>query len=163
MGTHEVWKSVSQNLFLVFLEKFSSLPEDLNLPQPYFLATIFATKEELAIEQELDLFVNELLDKGVCYFVCGGNGGERLHDWVDETIVEREIDQNIKEPEDGHILTTDLIEDSLKEVVWFALNAAQPTEHYIKHKPPMVFFILNSSPYLSELKVLLKDLTIGSL
>ena len=160
METKELGEFSGKQVLLVVLENYSSLPKECQLPGPYFQTIFFVDEAEVEIEtgDRFDFLINDLLDRGSCYFVCGGTGGSHLENWISETVIFREIEDGITQPDDGAIMTSWENKDPLSEVVNFALQQAKGDDHYIPYNPAKIFFMLKDSPYLNELEGLLSDL-----
>lgn len=155
---------------LIELSDFERLPKSLDLSSPYFHATIFLDSgdipDEVSIDDPLAGFLDSLLDRGGAYFVCGGTAGERIHNYVDDLILFDEIDEKWKYPlqpgkhpfpADGCILTTWHDDESVEDIVWFALNAAVSADVCMKENPVNLFFLMQNSPYLEKVKECLED------
>lgn len=151
---------------LVELTVFERLPKSLDLPGPYFHAIIFADHEEIPDNDPLFEFLDTLLERGGVYFVCGGTAGGKIHDCVDELIVIDEVDNILKYPlqpgkhpiqEGDCVMTTWHDDESVEDIVWFALNAAYSPDACMKENPTNIFFIRQGSTYLEKVKKCLED------
>ena len=151
---------------LIELAGFERLPKSLDLPGPYFHAIIFSDHKDISSDDPLLDFLDSLLERGGAYFVCGGIAGEKVHDCVDDLILFDEIDAIWKYPlqfgkhpfpSEGCILTTWHDDESVEDVVWFALNTAKSPDVCMKENPTNLFFLMQNSPYLGKVKECLED------
>ncbi len=155
---------------LIELSGFERLPKSLDLPGPYFHATIFLDYDDISddipIDDPLVDFLDSLLDRGGAYFICGGTAGERIHNYVDDLILFDEIDEKWKYPlqpgkhpfhADDCLLTTWHDDESVEEIVWFALNTARSPDICMKENPANLFLLMQNSPYLGKVKECLED------
>ena len=151
---------------LIELIDFESIPKSIDLPLPFFHATIFADFDEVSNNDPLFEFLDLLLEKGGVYFICGGTAGGKVHHCVDELIDIDEANKIKKYPlqsgkppfqEGDCIMTTSHNDDSVEEVVWFALNVAYSPDVCMKENPANLFFLMQNSPYLKKVKECLED------
>lgn len=71
---------------------------------------------------QLQPLVEKLLDSGCKYFVCAGAHSEALHDFIDDVILDRSIDN---EPDESNVvMTTWHDDDTNEEVAEFFFNAS---------------------------------------
>ena len=143
---------------LVELNDFKRIPKSLNLPGPYFHVIIFADHNEIPNIDPLLDFLDSLLERG-------GTAGGKIHDCVDELIVIDEVDNIMKYPlqpgkpfveEDDIVMTTWHDDESVEDIVWFALNTACSPDICMKENPKNIFFLRSESTYLEEVKGWLK-------
>lgn len=70
-----------------------------------------------------------LLDRGCDYFVCAGTRGEALHDYIDEIVIDRELNR----PEWGErlIMTTWHNDETPADIAWFFVMVAGDRENTV--------------------------------
>jgi hypothetical protein len=102
-----------------------ALPDRFVVGSPHFVLLVAADFEASSVD--LDTLSQRILDAGCVYFCAWGNGCERVHDCVDETIVVRELAGYPP----SNIMTTWHSADSLEEAVEFAVVSAEPDDQYV--------------------------------
>ncbi len=105
-------------------------PSDLGLPPGPFVCLISWDATE-ASDSTIRLLSERLLDAGAVYFCCGGADCERVHDGIDEALVDRISDES-------EIVTTWHVDEPLEEVLWFILNSAWPAQWSSPQPPPVL-------------------------
>ncbi|TKB92852.1 MAG: hypothetical protein E8D41_08780 [Nitrospira sp.] len=74
---------------------------------------------------EISNMANWALDQGAVYVCAWGPDCERVHDIIDEVLVDRDPG----ETDEDVIMTTWHDDETLEEALWFAVNSAYPQEH----------------------------------
>ena len=131
---------------------FLQVADPRDLPQnlavgPHFVC-LLAWDSEFESVEEISRVAEILLDAGCVYFCTWGSGCERVHDVIDEVIVEREVDGGFSPaPDDDRcILTTWHDREPLEQALWTLLNCSHPDEGYEQSCRSVVAIMIGSDP-----------------
>lgn len=75
--------------------------------------------------------IEKILKANCKYFVAGGKDCEKRHDYADEINIS--LYPNFNPPDSKDVMTTWHEKESLKEVIWFALNNTNFDNHDFKN------------------------------
>lgn len=112
-----------RNVYALGLSGLHALPDRFVVGSPHFVLLLAADFESSSVD--LDALSQRILGAGCVYFCAWGSGCERMHDFVDEAIVIRELEGHAP----SNIMTTWHSADSLEEAVEFAVVSAEPDDH----------------------------------
>jgi hypothetical protein len=139
-------KTTGRRIGLVFVPRLTAslLPE---MPEPYFGAFLACDAGGVSDETLRD-FAQELLKRGLAYICVWGADCERVHDLIDEVIVE----SNPDETEQSVRLTTWLTDETLAEAVWHFLNVSFPAEDYHDKCRTEVFIVIENKQWATNIQ-----------
>jgi len=109
--------SSERGLFVLELARGERLPPGIELGSPHFVCLIAWDSRGVTVK-EISSLVDGLLTMGCAYFCTWGPGCERVHDIVDESVVELELS----------IITTWHSDEPLEDALWFLLNTCYPVD-----------------------------------
>jgi hypothetical protein len=150
--------------FCVFRLDSLNWPADIQIPGARFrlfvAADVTCTSTQLISE-----FARSALKSGMVYFCAWGPDCERLHDIVDEVVVEDQIGERLfvgQSPSDT-IMTTSHDDEPLDEALDFFANLTCPTAGFERNSNFWVAVSLNNDEWAVEIQQRLEkaDLPIG--
>jgi hypothetical protein len=125
--THQLHGSDAhgRKVFSVASDTLEGVAAELRGVDDHFILVLAA---DTTGQSSTDLFASAeaLIRRGASYVCCWGPGCERLHDCFDEA----DVALHGGETERRLVMTTWHADESLGEVLWFALNAAVPAPAY---------------------------------
>lgn len=92
---------------------------------------------------EISNIANWALDQGAVYVSVWGPDCERVHDIIDEVLVDRSHDAT----DEDVIMTTWHDDETLEEVLWFAVNSAFPAGAYEETCKTLVVIAVGSQDW----------------
>lgn len=122
---HGRQKSSGREILSLAVPQMEQLPRDLGIYSHHCVLFLAVDGTVLADEQLFSL-VGWVMDQSAVYVCVWGPGCERVHDVIDEAIIE--LDQT--ETDETVIMTTWHDDETLEEALWFALNDAIPASAY---------------------------------
>ena len=96
---------------------------------------------------EISNIANWALDQGAVYVCAWGPDCERVHDIIDEVLVDRNSDTT----DEDVIMTTWHDDETLEEALWFAVNSAFPAGAYTETCKTLVAVAVGSEGWGSEI------------
>ena|ERR1700743_3636702 len=88
-----------------------------DFPNENWLLFVIVTGKE---EADLTEISRKLIENNACFVCCGGEQGELLHDFIDDDIILKEVDNGY--PPSITIITT--WHDDIENGLWFSIYAA---------------------------------------
>jgi hypothetical protein len=125
LGTDRI---TDYEVFLLGITSLDNMPENLQLPSKRFVCLLAMDARGLGVNL-ISALAEKLLNAGCVYFCCWGPDCERVHDIVDDVIV----DKGVTPISWGHVMTTWHSNDSLQEAVEFFLWLAAPNTTHAAH------------------------------
>ncbi len=122
---HGRQKSSGREILSLAVPRLEQLPRDLGFNSHHCVLFLAIDATVLADEQLFSL-VEWVMDQSAVYVCVWGPGCERVHDVINETIVEFDHPKS----DETVIMTTWHDDESLEEALWFALNDAMPASAY---------------------------------
>jgi hypothetical protein len=116
--------SENHGLYLLECESFDEVPSNLEIG-PYFVSFLVADFSTIN-RDDLVRLTGRMIARGSRYFVAWGKDSNAAHVAFDLACCEFEDG----EEEDAVILTTDHLDESIEEAIWFAMNCAFPSHPY---------------------------------
>jgi len=116
-----------RRLFTLDLGSPSELPGQVNLPSRHFVCLLAWDARGVSVDTVSSL-VESLLLAGAAYFVCWGPDCERVHDIIDEVVVEAAW--AAVAPAERCIMTTWHDSEPLSEAIRFLLVNAVPSSKF---------------------------------
>lgn len=117
-------------------------PENTNF---VLLLAVDGTKVDSALVYSA---VKKLLDKGMVYVCVWGPDCERVHDTIDQAIIQ----QNPDETDTNVVITTWHDKDPISEAVWFFLNCAWPADDYVHTCSDWVAAVIGNPAWEAEVR-----------
>ena len=116
----------SKTIFFCPADSLTELPALIHPSNAHFV--LFLAIDGREVDTETIYSVSEkLLDKGMVYACVWGPDCERVHDAIDQAIIQR----NPNETNGNVVMTTWHDKDPINEAVWFFLNCALPADDYM--------------------------------
>jgi hypothetical protein len=133
-------------------------PASLRLPDQRFRLFV-AADTTCCTTEEISEFANATLSKGMVYFCAWGPGCERLHDIVDEVVVEDDLKERKLASPGPHdvVMTTWHGKETLEEALQFFATCAVPTDGYAENSSYRVVVSLANPEWESIARKFLKQ------
>jgi len=110
---------------------------DFQLSSPRFICLLIWNTEKES-DKSLDRVANWLLNLGAVYFCCWGNGGERVHDAIDNADIHRNPNC------DPVVMTTWHSTKPLLDAAYFAMDVAFPNGAYAEGCASVIAVCVNN-------------------
>lgn len=143
-----------RDVFLLSAPSISAVSSNLNLSSKYF-GVLFACDAREIEDAIVYSLARSLLADGMRYFCSWGRDCERVHDLVDDVIIENVPD----ETEDSVIITMWFDEKSLDEALWQFLYVAFPAKVYEKECQTELVLVIGNDEWARQINARLSDLT----
>ena len=140
-----------RDLYFVSLLCPEDISNEITLSSANFVCLI-AWDSENASKEDISNLVVPLIKSGCSYFCTWGAGCERLHDIIDDII----LDLNVV-PEISVIMTTWHYDDSLEDALFFFLNVTWVDEYYEDTTNSSLAISINSNEQAIIIKNAVKD------
>ncbi len=124
-----------------------ALANDLRVPSDHFVLAIAADSTNCT-GPDLVSGATALIKRGASYVCCWGPGAERLHDCFDEA----ELDPDADSVDAPIVMTTWHEDESLEEMVWFALNSTVPTSYFIAETRTVVLASIGNREWAGRIR-----------
>jgi hypothetical protein len=134
--------STERDMYLLAVDSPDQI-SDLALDSPHF-GVLLAWNCASESPEVLLRIARKLISLGGVYFCCWGDGCELLHDSIDQVAME------VDARSDPVIMTTWHDDESLREVLWFFINAAFPDDHYTESTRSMVVISVANTDWATE-------------
>jgi hypothetical protein len=116
-----------RELFVLSLSESEELPSELELPSEHFACLLAWDSTEASIEQ-ISVLAMKLLRSGAAYFVCWGDGCERLRNIIDNAVSST---SDKGEPRGSQkIIASWHSNQPLSEAILFFLRSVYPDKSY---------------------------------
>lgn len=125
LSAYHTTDPIGRQLFFLALAQLDALPQHLSLPSRHFVCFL-ACDATTQTDDHLHTLATSLLRLGAVYVCAWGPDCRRVHDLFDLAVVQQEIEEAREYP----IMTTWHTDETLDQVLWFALRLAHPDELY---------------------------------
>ena len=139
---------------LIFLDKNKSQCVDdfHQIQRRPDVVMISSWEKDLSGYQQIKALIEKLIDMGCKYFVCVGAYSEKLHDFIDDVLLDRSINSQF---EDSDVMTTWHDTETVEEVAEFFLYSTNASNCLL------MVFLEQGRREDDELKKALLNLVLG--
>ncbi|HMS84314.1 MAG TPA: hypothetical protein PKD12_11735 [Nitrospira sp.] len=153
---HGRQKSSGREILSLAVPYIERLPQSLGSNSQHCVLFLAADATSLA-DDKLFSLVNWVVDQGAVYVCVWGPGCERVHDVIDETIVEASVKLGQMETDETIIITTWYDDESLEEALWFVLNNAIPASAYFESCSAVVAVSIGNEQWGTRISAYFSD------
>lgn len=114
-------------LQILSIDSIEELPNSLTRKSKYFTLLLAWNAPENA-QNDLAELLAPIVRSGLAYFCAWGERCEQVHDAIDDSFIEHELEDGEAYP---FLMTTWHQEESLEEAFWFFRMVAVPTENFV--------------------------------
>ena len=145
--------ALDRDIYFLSVSRPDSFPGRISVPSQTF--SVFLAIAPTGLDHTIiSSIALTLLRAGAVYFCCYGPDSERVHDIIDEQIVQSAIE------EDGSvIMTTWHSEETLQDALWFFVTNSFPDDKYLNTCRAGVAISCGNSSWDGQIIVGLKDQT----
>jgi hypothetical protein len=136
-----------RDIILAQAQSLDQLATDLRVASEHFVLGLAANTSAIAGPGLVDA-AGRLIRRGASYVCCWGPGSSRLHDCFDEADVE----SNGSITDDRAVMTSWHDEETLEEMIEFALLYAVPSSVYLGHTRAVVIAAVANKAWAREAK-----------
>lgn len=149
---YDLKDSYGRKIYSLHAPSAAELPE-FSLPSRYFACFIAGDVQGVS-DEDLSRLSSLLLDKGAAYFSVWGGDCYRLHNIIDETIIQRGGQEGM---ETYQIMTSWHQDESLSEALSFIFNSAEPDVIYIHECKATLVLTIGKEDYDRQVRELLNE------
>lgn len=137
-----------RELYGLYLNSPKDLPDSLQMRSKYF-ACLLACDAASETNESIGNLASRLLDQGLSCILAWGPGCERVHDIFDEQEV---CGRQGLIPDNATVMSTWHNDESLEEVLSFALATAIPDDFFMEETGSLLCLVIGRKEWYKELK-----------